>query len=129
MRRLTDQQVNDIMYDVMDMGSAELCREIFDRGYAQAEKDAEAKHYTAADIDRAFWEGRKSVFSDRSAAAYLLDYKEEHHIILYNNELHPDIYNILHRALKLSENKSFTAKVIADALECVLLKLNKNGKL
>ncbi len=79
-RRLTDKQVNDIMYDVMDMGSADLCREIFDRGYAQAEQDDATKHYTAADIDKAFFEGRMSVFKNRNPAAYLLNYKKEHDI-------------------------------------------------
>ncbi len=78
-RRLSYKQVNEIMFDLMSMSSADLCREIFARGYAQAEKDAKEKRFTEAEIDRAFFAGRMSVFkTNRNPAAYLLNYKKEH---------------------------------------------------
>jgi len=79
-RRLSHIEVNDLLYDTMSMSVADLCREIFDRGYAQAERDAATKLYTVAYIDAAFFEGRNSVYIDRPPAAYLLDYKQEHDI-------------------------------------------------
>ena len=74
-RKLSHIEVNDLLYDTMSMSVADLCREIFDRGYAQAELDAATKHYTENDIDAAFYEGRKSVYVSRSPAAYLINYK------------------------------------------------------
>jgi len=86
-KELTDNEVNDILYDTMGMNVMDMCRYIYsmddgyDAGYDDGYKDGqEGKEYGVDVINKAFFAGHRSAFENRAPAAYLLDFKLEHDI-------------------------------------------------
>ncbi len=78
MRRITNQRIRQELESFDPRNTMiDICRNFFDLGYNEALKNGSVRNYTAADIDKAFFEGRKSAYDiDVSPAFYLLKYKE-----------------------------------------------------